>query len=116
MTISITWADVEAIAPELATVATATKNAILADLPLQMNETVWAEKLNLGAKYLAAHLATISARRGAGGAIQSQSVGQVSRTFAASMASGQALFGSTSYGVIYEGLLMSLAAARFTIA
>lgn len=115
MTISITWADVEAVAPELSSTPIATQTAVLASLPLRMSEDVWGNKLDLGAALLAAHLATVSRRRGAGGALQSQSAGQVSRAFAQAL-SNPGNFGATSYGVEYEALLLTLSAARFDVA
>ncbi len=92
------------------------QTALLADSLLVMNETIWGPKMDMGRKYWCAHMATVNQRRGTGGAIQSQSVGQVSRSYALSVAAGRELFSSTSYGIIYEGLLMSLASARFEIA
>lgn len=114
---AITWAsDVVAIAPELASVVTATQNKILAFVDLQFNTTLWGDKLDMGKTYLAAHLGTLSRRAGAGGPVVSESVGQVSRSYAASIASGAAMLESTSYGLEYKRLLRQLPGARFTVA
>ncbi len=114
MAISIVWSDVSDFAPELASLPTAQQDSILASLPLQMSEDVWGTQLDLGAVYLAAHLGTVAKRKGAGGAVQSQSVGQVSRSFAAG--AGASPFASTAYGMLYENLMMTLAGARFDVA
>ena len=109
----ITWTNVVNIAPELATTPTDMQTEILADTLLMMNATVWGSKFDMGRKYLAAHLATLDRRRGLGGAVASQNAGQVSQSFAAP--SSQTMYSATSYGLIYEGLLKTLAAARFGI-
>lgn len=112
MAISITWADVVLIAPELSTVPTGAQNAILADVDLQVNEDVLESKYNLAAKYLCAHLATIRARAGAGGPVTSVSVGAVSKSYGASIADGAAQLGSTGYGLEYERIINTCAMAR----
>lgn len=117
MDISITWADVEAIAPELADVEVVTQNAILLQVDGQMNSDVWGSKLDMGAVWLAAHLATVGpGRSGVAGPVIAESVGQVSRQYAASVAAGAGQLGSTSYGMEYERLLMTVPAARLALA
>jgi hypothetical protein len=114
--VAITWTSVVNLpAPELATVPADAQTTILAAVALQMNADVWGEKLDLGSAYLAAHLATVGKRAGVGGPVTHQSVGQVSQSFAASVAQGAAHLGSTSYGLEYERLLYSLAAARMPV-
>src|SRR5688500_9353808 len=113
---AIVWQDVVNIAPELSTLPLASQTAILADVALQMNADAWGSKLDLGSKWLAAHLATVGPRRsGVGGPVVSESVGSVSRAYAASVAAGASQLGSTSYGLEYERLLLTLAAARFAV-
>ncbi len=111
---AIAWADVVYIAPELSTVATATQNAILADVALQLSSDAWGVLLDLGSKYLAAHLATVSKRKGQGATVTAETVGAVSRQYAAPAVAVGAL-GSTGYGLEYERLLMNLPAARLTL-
>lgn len=101
----ISWTDVTDIATELSTVATGTQNAILAQVALQLDADEWAELYDVGCVYLAAHLATLAARRGAAGSIQSESAGAVSRSYANSVSAGSSQLGSTSYGIEYERLL-----------
>lgn len=116
MSLSITWADVVAVAPELSSVDLATQTKVLADTAAGMNEDVWGPKLNTAAPWLAAHLATLTKRSGTGGQVISESVGQVSRTYASSVAQGSGMYGSTVYGVEFERIMKTLPAARFVVA
>ena len=45
----------------------------------------------------------------------SESAGQVSRSYSASVAAGAAMLESTAYGIEYKRQLLSLPAARFAI-
>lgn len=110
----IVWQNVVDIAPELATVTSGTQTAVLAQVSLQMNPDVWGSKLDTGAAWLAAHIATVTLRRGVGGPVQSQTAGNVSRSFA-SVPSSSSL-SSTSYGQEYERLVMQLPLARLALA
>lgn len=100
----ITWSDVTAIAPELATVAGGTQTAILADVATEVIVANWPsqEKADRASKYLAAHLATLSKRAGAAGPIQSQAVGGVSVSYAVSAMA--AVLAATAYGQEYQRL------------
>lgn len=102
---AITQADVTAIAPELGGSAlnNDTWTAILADVTEQVNESAFpsAAAARRAAAYLAAHLATFSmAKGGTGGSapVQSETVGEVSRTYAISVASDVGNLQSTGYG------------------
>lgn len=108
---AITWADVEAVAPELATVALATQTAILAQVNSELSTSVWGTKIEIGRAWLAAHLGTLAGIEEGGGVVQSETVGAVSRTYAVS--SGD--YSSTAYGNEFQRLLMQLPAARFGI-
>lgn len=84
----ITWADVVNIAPDLADVPASAQAAILADVAAQLaNASAWpSPALHATAcTYLAAHLGTMYARgaTGAVGAVIGESVGSVSRQYAA---------------------------------
>lgn len=112
----IAWSDVVNIAPELATIATNAQTAILSDVYNEMNADVWGSKLDIGAKWLAAHLATVGPRRkGAGGPIMSQTVAQVSQSYGTTAAALSSL-GATSYGQEYERLIYTLPSARIMLA
>lgn len=103
------------IAPELSGVDDATFAAIIADAYGQMNPTLWGRKLDIGAKYLVAHLVSMTTAGGAPdaagtfGQVQSESVGGVSRTYQTT-ASGTGLE-ATSYGDEYKRLLRQVAFA-----
>ncbi len=103
---AITWADVLLIASELSTTATATQNAILEDVDREVDDGAWGEFANKGKKYLAAHLATITAQSGAGGAgpITSETLGPMSRSYASAADTGNSLT-STRYGMEYLRIL-----------
>lgn len=115
---SISWSNVAAIAPELSTVGTDTQNAILAQVNGDISDDAWPSdsKADRARAWLAAHLATLVARAGSGGAVQSESVGSVSRSYAISVAAGANELGSTSYGIEYERLCKAVPAFRFDIA
>jgi hypothetical protein len=112
----ITWADVEAVAPELSTLPEATQLAILSFVGKQLSSEVWGDRLDLGLAYLAAHLGTISKRGGTGpgGVIASETVGPSSRSYAVAAAAPGAL-GSTLYGQEYQRLTQGLATCRGTV-
>lgn len=98
---AISWAHVVEVAPELATVPPGMRAATLEDVALQVNAAAWGARYDLGCKLLAAHLATVAQRGGAGpaGAIASESVGDVSVSYAtaASPPAGSGLE-ATTYG------------------
>jgi hypothetical protein len=111
--VAITSANVLLIAPELSSLSSNQWTAILAQVYLQMDADVWDDWLDLGATYLAAHLATVGPmRQGTAGAIQSESAGNVSRAYAVSVASDGAALRSTSYGSEYARLMSMLGGAR----
>lgn len=118
---SITWADVILIAPDLSTLTVSQQNAILAQVELQMN-TVWGDKIDLGAVWLAAHIGTLIKRAtagsggGASGPVTQETVGQVSRSYANVFSIALGSFSLTPFGMEYERLLMQLPGARFDVA
>lgn len=117
MAVTITWDDVVNIAPELVDVAEATQDAILDDVALQLNDDIWGARINIGAKYLAAHLASITNRGGAVGQVTEEKVGEVSRSYAVDSASGGGSgLDDTSYGQEFQRLLRTNVKARFLVA
>lgn len=76
---AITWSDVVGIAPELVNVELATQTAILAVVGRQIDPDAWQVWADDGAKYLAAHLASI---RGNEGLVTSETLGQMARSYA----------------------------------
>jgi hypothetical protein len=108
----ITWTEMIEMtgATELSSVASATQSAILTQVAFQLDEDTWGDLYEAGCAWLAAHIATVSRRKGTGGAVQSESVGSVSRTYAVSTASY-----STSYGAEYERLAGMVPEIRFGV-
>jgi hypothetical protein len=100
-----TWQDVVNVAPELSTVPEPSQTAFLAMAALEVPAYQWGKRILDGQRYLAAHLATISRKRGEGPTTD-KSVGQISQGFADMMANGP--LGTTIYGVEYERLVRIL--------
>ena len=82
-TITITWADVVAVAPALASVPPTTQDVVIADVKGRMLNGLWGDRANMAAKYLAAHLAAMSLRSANGpvGAVTDATVDKISRGF-----------------------------------
>ncbi len=101
---AITWADVTAVAGELANFATAGQTALLSVVNSASMIDVSAfdgedgPLTKVARSYLAAHLAA-SSRNGTGGALISESAGGLSRSFAAPSTRSQ--YFTTSYGQMY---------------
>ena len=95
---TISWADVEAIASELSEVSEAAQGAILD----YVNDTAASD---FAKRYLAAHYGqgTIDGSGAAAGAVQSESVGPISTTYAVTAAGGDAL-DSTPWGREFKRL------------
>jgi hypothetical protein len=108
--VAITSADVLLIAPELSAVTAGQWTALIADVYLQLDSDTWGTWLDLGAKYLAAHAATLTKRSGVAGAIQSEAAGSVSRSYAVAP-EGSGLL-STSYGQEFSRLQRQIFDAR----
>lgn len=111
---AINWTDVTNIAPELSTAPAGEQTALLADVYLVLNVAVCGDRLDLCAKYWCAHQATMNKRKGIGGAITGQTVGQVSRQYAAPLAMDSDLE-QTSYGLTLKRLIRSNPFARFMV-
>lgn len=60
----ITWQDVSTLDPNLVAIAPETGAAILVDVYQLLSPTRWGSKLDLAAKYLAAHTASLVLRGG----------------------------------------------------
>lgn len=106
--ITITWADVTALAPELASVGLATQSAVLAQVGLEVTTGKWGslERANTAAAWLARHLgATFATGGGGSGELQSVSVGGVSKSYATSGGTDLSSLRSTKYGREYLRLV-----------
>ena len=112
---AITWTDVTNLASTLTSVPVATQTAIIAQVDLEIASSKWGAFTDLAKKWLAAHLGTLWKRAsdsaGAAGPIVGESVGSVSRQFAAASLTLEAL-GATPFGQEYHRLLKSLLYAR----
>lgn len=105
-----TWDDVVTIAKELASVPDTSQTEFLRMVAYQVPVAQWGGKQKVGQMYLAAHLATVSRRRGDGPTTQ-RSEGQISASYADMMQAGP--LGTTSYGVEFERLIRILPRIAF---
>ncbi len=104
----ISWSSVEAIAPELSSVAAGTQTLILAMVDRQIDDIRWGEFADDGRRYLAAHLGTITnggAAGGSAGPVISETLGPMSRSYGQLNASWFGALGTTKYGVIYAYIM-----------
>ena len=103
---AIIWTDVVALAPELSTTSTTTQTDVLGYANQALNVALYggeaATSTRLARIYLAAHLAAL-AKLGTGGALLSESVGGMSRSYAAPMTKSR--LSLTSYGAAFLLLL-----------
>lgn len=115
---SIDWTDVTALAPELSTVDTGRQAFILAQVNSELSTAVWGSKIEIGRTYLAAHLATLfkRAQSGSGGAVSSESVGAISRSYSVtSFSKNPSNLENTTYGQEYLRMIQTKALARIGI-
>ncbi len=115
----ITWADVIAIAAELEDVPDPARAIILAHVNGSLNEAVFSNpgSFRLARIYLAAHVGTYSMPGGGGGeslgAVTSESVGGITRTYEAIAASSSdSNLDATGYGSTYRSILRMQPRAR----
>jgi hypothetical protein len=109
----ITWNDVLAIAPSLATgVSSGAQTIILAAVGKQVGSGQWDTLQTEGQLALAAHMG-ILVKRSAGvvGPVISETVGPVTRTYAL-LSSALGSLGSTSWGMEYQRLMQLLPSCR----
>lgn len=97
---AIQWSDVTAIAPELSIATMPMQVAILDIVDREVHDEAWGASGDVGRVYLAAHLATISLRRG-NGQITAEAVGQLSRQYAEGISLNPS-FVLSPYGAEYE--------------
>jgi len=107
---AVTWADVQAIAPELTDTAvpTGTQAVLLAMVDRQIDDEMWLDLADDGRRYLAAHMGSLYANGGAAGtAVVSESVGPMSRSYAQPSTSSGSL-ATTKYGMWYLHMIRLL--------
>lgn len=116
---AITWADVQAIAPELTDTAvpTATQAVLLAMVDRQIDDEAWLDLANDGRTYLAAHMGTVYVTTANGaaasvGPVTMETVGPMSRSYGSSTTNGTStvdpLLGTTRYGLWYLHMIRLL--------
>lgn len=105
---SLVWADVVLVAPDLASLSLSAQTAILADVADQMNVAAWGsqERADRAGAYLAAHIAIAGGYTGldasaATGAVASQSAGPYTITYASGSDAASGSLGSTRWGQEY---------------
>lgn len=106
-----TVASVRRIAPELSSVSTADTEAFLADAALELDAATWGALYDRAHALLAAHLASIAHPELAApsGPVVSESVGSVSRSYAApSSGAAAGRWGTTRHGVELARLLRQI--------
>lgn len=111
---AVSWSDVTALAPGVAAVPSGTQTVILAAVSAQLaNADYWPSTAlyELAQKYLAAHMGSLYLRSNgggdtAGGAVTSESVGDVSVSYATVPAgdAARAWYALTPWGVALEAL------------
>lgn len=107
---SITWAQVQAIAPELTDTAvpTATQAVLLAMVDRQIDDTAWDDLADDGRRYLAAHMGSLYANGSAAGtSVVSESVGPMSRSYSQAPTDTGSL-ATTKYGMWYLHMIRLL--------
>jgi hypothetical protein len=103
MPLTITWDTVCALAAELTTLSAAAQTAVLDQVAAEVVVAKWPSqaKADLAASWLARHLGTLAKQGGGTAALQSVSVGGVSKTFATSVAMDASSLQQTRYGTEY---------------
>ena len=106
---AIDWTDVVEIGSELSSVPVATQTVILAMVDRQIDDTVWGDMADDGRRYLAAHMGAVyNSAPGAAGAVVSESLGPMSRTYASGSSSDDDELATTKYGKFYLHMLRLL--------
>jgi hypothetical protein len=110
----ITWTDVALLDPRLSTVPSGAQMALLADVYLMLPAARWGAKLDLGAKYLAAHMGTLYLRGGSGpaGPLTHEQLGPAARSYAAPMLlhGWMSDLDITPWGLLFKRLVRGLGA------
>lgn len=104
---AVTWAQVVLIAPALSTAPSGRQDLILAVVDRQIDDTAWGDLADDGRLYLAAHLGTVSGVGGAAGAVSSETLGPMSRSYGLPSSVSDEL-ATTGFGVFYLHLLTLL--------
>ena len=103
--------NVLAIAPELASIAQATWDLVLADVVLSVGAN-WGQKQELGQRYLAAHRLTLIQKKDKGGQVTSERTGDVSTSYGVEAKNN---LSETVYGRQFERIRQGTIAGFMTV-
>jgi hypothetical protein len=113
---NVTAEQVKAIATEFESVDDEVVELLILQAENRMNAAVWGSKFQDGQIYLTAHLLFLYVHQsgtGNNGAVTSETVGPLSRSFSIGEWDKEGTLGSTSWGREYVTLRKSLFPARF---
>lgn len=96
----------DAIAPEFKKVSGSVLNVLTLQAEIQVKPDQWGSRENLGKAYLVAHMLKLAQRKGSGGSITSQKVGDLSRNFNPGEIKDS--YDQTSYGKEYKRIRRQL--------
>lgn len=102
---SFSFTDFQARFPELATVDESFYNEAKKSAQLSVQTLVWLDKTDEGVKLMTAHIIALSSRGGNAGAVTSEKVGDLERSYGKV---GEGSLQSTSYGQEFDRVMRSL--------
>lgn len=111
---AVTIGDLILLDPSLATIPTATLQAILDNILITIRACAWGDKYDLAVKLLAAHTALMWLRSAGGvsGVVVEERVGDVQRKYGASTATTSNDLDQSPWGQWYQRLLRGTLGAR----
>lgn len=95
---TVTSEEIKAFAPELQSESDARIGMFIEFGKTFVNESKWSNKYKLGLILISCHLITIANRGGTGGAVTSERVGELARSYGQASGNGTDEMASTSYG------------------
>lgn len=100
-------ADLKKLFPEFEPCPTSRIQMFIDQAERRINRSAFCEYADDAVCYLAAHLLAMADRSGIGGAVSSEKVGDLSRSYSSKETGGQPSLQSTSYGQLYYDLMLS---------
>jgi hypothetical protein len=101
------------LAPEYKDVASATLELVGAEAARFVNTSVWGGKADLGVVYMTAHMLKMAERRGTGGQVTQEKVGELSRSYAQGEKTDD--LDQTSYGKEFKRVRSTLQISPFVV-
>jgi len=98
--------DVKDLAPELDTEDDARLARFIVHANSYINKANWGAKADFARAVMAAHLITVSNRKGKGGAVDSEKAGDLSRSYSEGVSKDE--LGTTSYGQLFISMRRSI--------